>query len=136
MITQRFFWLPLLVLSLCPALNADGRERPPFVDQGTTAIAQKKLAIQLFVKDQKVKAEINALQNSQYKILTTDAIPYRFAYGDEGPHANFLVTAWLGKPAAYGWSAAFVTAIVTTDPFGPPSVKLLNSSDLQKLLPE
>lgn len=136
MIAQRFFWLLLLVLSLCSALNANGQERQPSVDQGTTAIAQKQLAIQLFVKDQNVKAEINALQNSQYKILTTDAIPYRFAYGDEGPHANFLVTAWLGKPSAYGWRAAFVTATVNTDPFGLPSVKLLNSSDLQKLFPQ
>ena len=136
MTAQSSIWLPLLALSLCVALSAVGQDLSSLVGPDATALAQKKLSMQLFDKDPKVKAEIKALQDSHYTLLTTEAIPYQFAYGDEGPHATFLVTAWLGKPAAHGWIAAFVTAKVNTDSFGPPSVTLLDSNELQNLLRE
>ncbi len=98
------------------------------------ALAQKNLALRLFSKDAKVKAALTMLQESGYKLLSTDALPYRFAYGDEGPISNFLVTSWFGRSEAYGWSAAFVTAKVNTDSFGPPSVTIVDSKDIQKFL--
>ena len=113
----------------------------PFPTSGFTAdsltaaaLAQKNLALHLFSKDAKVKAALTMLHDSGYKLLSTDAIPYRFAYGDEGPIGNFLVTAWFGRSEAYGWSASFVTAKVNTDSFGPPSVTIINSKDIEKFL--
>ena len=58
----------------------------------------------------------------------------RFAHGDEGPIGNFLVTAWLGRLEAYGWTSGFVAAKVNTDSFGPPSVTIVDSKEIPKFL--
>ena len=98
------------------------------------AAAQKNRAVQLFSNNATVKAEVKTFENRGFKLLSTDAVPYFFVYGDEGPITNFLVTAWLGKSETYGWSPAFIMAKVDTDPFGSPLVTLINPKDVQNFL--
>lgn len=98
------------------------------------AEAQKRDALQLFADDARVQAALKVLAGQGYRVVSTDLVPYRFVYGDEGPATSFLVTAWLGKSAAYGWSSSFVMARVNTDAFGPPTVRLIDATDVQRFL--
>lgn len=123
--------LTAVMLSFLLTLPVSGFAVDPLI---SAAQAQKNLALELFLKDAKVSAATKSLQESHYKLLSTDAIPYRFAYGDEGPISNFLVTAWFGRPENYGWSAAFVAAKVNTDSFGPSSVTIVDTKNIYKLL--
>lgn len=97
-------------------------------------IAQKDRAFELFSKDAKVQIALKTHESRGYKFLSSDAIPYQFAYGDEGPITYFLVTAWLGKSETYGWSPAFVMAKVSTDAFGPPAVTLVDVAGVERFL--
>jgi hypothetical protein len=116
----------ILSVSPSPALAPQ-----PSVD---VTVAQKNRAFQLFSNDVTVKGEVEAFENRGFKLLSTDAVPYLFVYGDEGPTTNFLVTAWLGKSETYGWRAAFIMAKVDTDPFGSRIVTLLDPKDVQDFL--
>jgi hypothetical protein len=98
------------------------------------AEAQKHRALQLFSDDARVQAALKALAGQGYQVVSTDLVPYRFVYGEEGPATSFLVTAWLGKAAAYGWSPSFVMAKVNTDAFGPPTVSLIDATEVQRFL--
>lgn len=120
-----------IVLSFLTQFPAMGFAVDPTAD---VALAQKKTALRLYSEDPKVRTALDTLRNSGYQLLSTDAIPYSFAYSDEGPTCRFLVTAWLAKPETHGWKAAFITAKVNTDSFGPPSVTIIASRDIQKFL--
>ena len=134
MLPNRFFVRPaamamligFLAMNLHPAFAVDSL--------AAAASAQKTVALRLFSKDAKVQSAIKTLQSSNYKVVSTDTVPYRFASSDEGPNGSFLVTAWLGRREAYGWTAAFVSAKVNTDSFGPPSVTVVDSNEIEKLL--
>jgi hypothetical protein len=135
MLTTPGAWLraggfSLLLGALALASPAAGALEP----SAAVAEAQKNRALQLFSEDAKVQAALKTLTGQGYRVVSTDLVPYRFVYGEEGPATSFLVTAWLGKAAAYGWRPSFVMAKVNTDAFGPPTVTLIDATDVQRFL--
>lgn len=128
-------WLFAITLVGCVIATTSFRSRAAPDGRIDMVHALKIGAIELFNDSHEVQSALERLHAALYDTLSTDAVPLRFAIGDEGPHAKFLVTAWLGKQAEYGWTAEFVTAIVNTDSFGPPNVVVLNPGDLEKHLP-
>lgn len=101
-----------------------------------TALYQRKDAIKLFKESNEVNAAIKAAEEEGFVMLTIDAAPYRFVYGDEGPISWWVVTAWLGKEEAYGWSAKYVVAKVNTDHFGDRGATLVDEDAYVKALTE
>jgi hypothetical protein len=120
----------LLLGALTLASPAAGALEPT----AAVADAQKRRALQLFSEDAKVQGALKTLSGQGYQIVSNDLVPYRFVYGEEGPATSFLVTAWLGKAAPYGWTPSFVMAKVNTDAFGPPTVTLIDATGVQRFL--
>jgi hypothetical protein len=135
MLTRPGTWLragglSLLIAVLTLPVPAAGALEP----SAAIAEAQKRRALQLFSDDARVQGALKTLGDQGYRVVSTDLVPYRFVYGEEGPATSFLVTAWLGKAAAYGWSPSFVMAKVNTDAFGPPTVRLIDAADVERFL--
>ena len=122
-----------LVLSLSGLASAQAPSRS--VDPtAEMTLRQKSRALDLFLKDAKVQQALQQREAAGYKQLTVEAAPFNFAYGDEGMHTRFLVSAWLGKSEAYGWSSQFVAAIVNTDGWTSRKVSLVDSTALTTAL--
>lgn len=113
------------------SFSATARSLEPAV---THAVQQKTRAIDLFLKDSKVVAELKKQADDGYKQVAVEAAPFSFAYGDEGMHTRFLVTTWFGKAQEYGWAATFVSAVVSTDGFAATKVALVDQKETQAAL--
>jgi hypothetical protein len=132
---SRYVWLRLVFFAALLGILSVPQGAAVALEPTTALVlSQKSRALQLFSDDATVQAALKTLANRGYKLLSRDAVPYRFVYGDEGPISNFLVTAWLGKSETYGWSPAFVMAKVSTDAFGPPTVTLVDARDVESFL--